>query len=312
MITALLAAILLLAALNAMQFVAARKQASLLRIMATRLDKLAVSPQHTEKLQLLTPDPALRKLLGSINHLLARSEETRADYARSQLAIKRMLSNISHDLKTPLTVVVGYTETLRQHIAMPPEEQRYMLDKVQAKAQEVLALMNRFFDLAVLESADKELPLSRIMMNDVCERSILAFYETLAAQQLDVQIDLPELPVYALGNEEALERILNNLLSNAIRYGYEGKMVGLALRAEGNDVFIEVKDRGKGIAKPHQELVFERMYTLEDSRNMAYQGSGLGLTITKRLVEMMEGQIELHSLPYEETVFRVKLKRVPS
>jgi signal transduction histidine kinase len=75
-------------------------------------------------------------------------------------------------------------------------------------------------------------------------------------------------------------------------------------------VYVDVWDKGKGISALHKDLVFERMYTLEDSRNKSYQGSGLGLTITKRLVEKMDGEIQLNSKPYEKTTFTVKLNRI--
>ncbi|MNF01916.1 Alkaline phosphatase synthesis sensor protein PhoR [compost metagenome] len=75
-------------------------------------------------------------------------------------------------------------------------------------------------------------------------------------------------------------------------------------------MYVDVWDRGKGIGELHQDRVFERMYTLEDSRNQSYQGSGLGLTITKRLAEAQGGTVKVHSRPYEKTVFTVKLKRI--
>ncbi|WP_249712716.1 ATP-binding protein, partial [Bacillus cereus] len=90
----------------------------------------------------------------------------------------------------------------------------------------------------------------------------------------------PDDSVFVRGDENAIERVLNNLITNAIQYGSDGKMVGLKIRITENDVFVEISDKGKGINEMHKDRVFERMYTLEDSRNTNYQGSGLGLTIT--------------------------------
>ncbi|MOA18680.1 Sensor protein SrrB [compost metagenome] len=104
--------------------------------------------------------------------------------------------------------------------------------------------------------------------------------------------------------------MLNNLVSNAIRYGGEGRVLGLKLSSDDRYVSIEVWDRGRGISASHQELVFDRMFTLEESRNKGFQGSGLGLAITKRLVEEMGGEITLVSTPFERTAFTVKLKRL--
>lgn len=87
-------------------------------------------------------------------------------------------------------------------------------------------------------------------------------------------------------------------------------MLGLSLRADEDFAYIDVTDRGKGIQEQHQDHIFERLYTLEDSRNRKYQGSGLGLTITKRLTERMNGSISVTSKPHEKTTFTVRLKRM--
>ena len=87
-------------------------------------------------------------------------------------------------------------------------------------------------------------------------------------------------------------------------------IIGLNLRSDENYVYVDVWDKGKGISEIHKDRVFERMYTLDDSRNKLYQGSGLGLTITKRLVEKLGGEIFLESIPYEKTSFTFKLKRI--
>lgn len=87
-------------------------------------------------------------------------------------------------------------------------------------------------------------------------------------------------------------------------------MLRFRIRATNNRVYVEVSDKGKGISELHRNRVFERMYTLEDSRNSQYQGSGLGLTITKRFIEQMEGTISLDSVPLKNTTFTVKLKQI--
>jgi signal transduction histidine kinase len=176
----------------------------------------------------------------------------------------------------------------------------------------MLELMNKFFELAKLESGDADLPLTQTNLNEVCKNSILFFYEQISSICLEVEIDIPETPIYANSNVSALSRILHNLLSNALRYGKDGQVVGMKLYFDEQHAWIEVWDRGKGIAIREQDLIFERLYTLEDSRNSKYQGSGLGLTITKRLVEKINGRIMLRSKPYEKTAFILQLDRVLS
>lgn len=269
-----------------------------------------VAKQTGEKLLVFTDDKELQKLLVAINLLLEAKQITQADYSKVEMSMRKMLANVSHDLKTPLTVVLGYVEMLHTNQTLSEEERHALLTKVQMKTNEVIELIHKFFDLAKLESGDKEIELTRINMNEVCLQNILSYYDLLTAKGFSVHIDIPENQYYALGNEEVLSRVLNNLISNAITYGDDGKTLGMILRSDEKSVYIDIWDKGKGISESHIDKVFERMYTLEDSRNRLYQGSGLGLTITKRLVEALGGEIHLSSRPYEKTIFTIMFKRI--
>ncbi|MBG9828997.1 HAMP domain-containing histidine kinase [Bacillus wiedmannii] len=282
-----------------------------LRYTYKKLESI-VNEQTGEKLLVMTDDLELQKLLVAINQLLAAKQKTNADHAKVEISMRKMLSNISHDLKTPLTVILGYTEMLNKDKTINKEEQQILLEKVHVKTLEVMELIHKFFDLAKLESGDKAIEMTKINMNEVCREKILSFYDLVTTKgfQVHIDIDIPERNIYALGNVEVLGRVLNNLISNAITYGDDGKTLGMTLRDDETSVYIDVWDTGKGIDESHIDKVFERMYTLEDSRNRLYQGSGLGLTITKRLVEAMDGEIHLSSKPYEKTIFTVVLKKM--
>ncbi|AIK35678.1 MULTISPECIES: sensor histidine kinase [Bacillus] len=269
-----------------------------------------VKQQTGEKLLVVTDDKELQKLLVAINHLLDAKQKTNADHAKVEISMRKMLSNISHDLKTPLTVILGYTEMLNVDKTISEEERQVLLEKVHLKTLEVMELIHKFFDLAKLESGDKAVEMTKVNMNEVCREKILTFYDLVTTKGFEVHIDIPEKNVYALGNTEVLGRVLNNLISNAIAYGYDGKTLGITLRDDDRCVYVDVWDCGKGIDESHIDKVFERMYTLEDSRNRLYQGSGLGLTITKRLVEALGGEIHLSSTPYKKTVFTIVLKKI--
>ncbi|MFP7168703.1 ATP-binding protein [Terribacillus halophilus] len=126
--------------------------------------------------------------------------------------------------------------------------------------------------------------------------------------QTAMKIDIPEHRIHVMRNERAIIRVLHNLVSNAFSYGADGKLIGLRLSREDDTAFIEVCDKGKGTSESQQDRVFERMHTMEDSRNKHYQGSGLGWTIPKRPVGQMDGSISLQSIPYVKTIFRAGLK----
>jgi len=309
MIGFLLIVIVILICIICLQYKRGRDRDENLKYIQKKL-KSIIENKSTERLLVVTDDKELIPFLIEINNILDFNHKMLVDHARNEEAMKKMLSNISHDLKTPLTVVLGYIETLQHKKDIDNEEKHILLKKVHEKTLEVLDLINKFFHLAKLESGDKEISLTRINLNEVSTKNILCFYDVLTDKGLEVKIEIPKDNIYALGNEEALDRILNNLITNAINYGSDGKVIGLTLKEDEKFGYIEVWDRGKGINELNKERVFERMFTLEDSRNKNYQGSGLGLTITKRLVEKLQGEILLNSKPYEKTVFTIKLRKI--
>lgn len=260
----------------------------------------------SERVMVFTENKELMELAAQINRLLENHLKVKADYCRSEIASKKMLSNISHDIKTPMTVILGYLEIMRINGTSTDE----MLGKIEQKAENVMELINQFFTLAKLESGDMDIELSRIDVCEVCRESILDFYGILTNKNFQVDIDIPESSVYVHGNKEAIQRILFNLISNVIRYGADGKYLGISLRTDKNAVFIDVIDKGKGIDKNFAASVFDRLFTMEDSRNRNIQGNGLGLTISKNLALQLGGDIILDSTPNIKTVFSVKLKKM--
>ena len=260
----------------------------------------------SERVMVFTENKELMELAAQINRLLENHLKVKADCCRSEIASKKMLSNISHDIKTPMTVILGYLEIMRTNGTSTDE----MLGKIEQKAKNVMELINQFFTLAKLESGDMDIELSRIDVCEVCRESILDFYGILTNKNFQVDIDIPETSVYVHGNKEAIQRILFNLISNVIRYGADGKYLGISLRTDKNAVFIDVIDRGKGIDKNFAASVFDRLFTMEDSRNRNIQGNGLGLTISKNLALQLGGDIILDSTPNVKTIFSVKLKKM--
>ncbi|KAF1678870.1 HAMP domain-containing histidine kinase [Bacillus sp. SKDU12] len=304
-----IAIFIVLACLNVIQFMVKKKRDRNLTYTADQLGTM-FNQGSAGRILLHTDDQALKNLLVNINLFVENRKQISAQFAKTEQSMKRMLTNMSHDLKTPLTVILGYIETIQSDSNMPQEERERLLEKLRQKTNELIQMINSFFDLAKLESEDKDIPITKIHINDICKRNILHYYDTAQSKGFQADIDIPDTPVYVQANEEALNRILQNLLSNAIQYGAAGKFIGMTLSYDETTVSITVWDRGKGISETDQQRVFERLYTLEESRNKAFQGSGLGLTITKRLTEKMGGSISVQSKPYDRTAFTITLKRM--
>lgn len=258
-----------------------------------------------ENVMVFTDNKVLMDLAAQINRLLENQRKVKVDYRRSEISSKKMLSNISHDIKTPMTVILGYLEIMRLNSSGENE----MLLKVEQKTQRVMELINQFFTLAKLEAGDTQITISKIDVCEACRENVLDFYELLTQREFQVDVDIPEEAVFVRGNKDALQRILFNLISNVVRYGSDGKYMGMFLRSDEKYIYIDVVDKGKGIERAFAQNVFERLFTMEDSRNREIQGNGLGLTIAQNLAHQLGGEIILESEPSVKTTFTVKLRK---
>lgn len=276
-----------------------------LRAISDKLKEI-IEKDSDEQITVFTENKDLMELAAQINALLEKYLKIKADYRRLEITSKKMLSNISHDIKTPMTVILGYLEIMQ--LSQTPSGE--MLKKVERKAQSVMELINQFFTLSKIESGDMDIELSRVDICEICRESVLDFYELLSNKKFYVKVDMPETPIYIQGNKEALQRILFNLISNVVRYGADGKYLGISLRDDDRNVYVDVTDKGKGIDKAFADSIFDRLFTMEDSRNRNIQGNGLGLTIAQNLAQRLGGTITLESIPHEKTTFTVRLKKI--
>lgn len=276
-------------------------------------DKLSeiLQDDSSEQVMVFTDDKVLMELCGQINLLLLDRQQMKANFRRQEQSSRKMLANISHDIKTPLTVILGYLEIMRLKNTpdLPGGLEDEMLQKVETKAKQVMELIDQFFTLAKLEAGDRNLEITKVNITEICRENVLEFYEILQQREFTVELMIPEKSIYVQGEKKSVERILNNLISNVLRYGSDGNYIGVFLREDMEDVSIDVADRGKGIEKEFADSVFERLYTMEDSRNRKIQGNGLGLTIARNLARQMGGDILLESEPGRRTVFTVVLKK---
>ena len=282
----LLAAVLGFAALHF-----ALRQRRLRRQLSQAAQQLAVILDGGSDEALLVPlcDDALTPLLGQIDRLLLEKKKLCVQQRRARLAQRRMLANMAHDLRTPLTVLLGQLE-----IARLRGEESETLRRVQAKAKEVLALSEAFFTLSKLEAGDTKLPCAAVDLSELCRAA-------------EVEIHVPEEACPVWGHEESIRRILSNLISNAVRYGAAGRYLGIVLEQQEDGACVRVQDRGQGIAPEALSHIFDRLYTPEDSRSRALGGSGLGLAIAKGLAEGMGGTLWAESTMGKGTMFVLKL-----
>lgn len=204
---------------------------------------------------------------------------------------QRMLADISHDLKTPITVVQGYVDAIRDGL-IPKEEQKKYLDVVSQKTAVMVELIDSFSAYARLEHPKFKYDFER---DDICEyfREYVAMkYQELTVNGYNVEVDIPETKVIVNFDKTQFRRVFENIISNAVKYTESGTTIYFSL-VEGKDIMkIVIGDDGPGIPEELREKIFEPFVVAENARSNG-QGSGLGLSIAKKIVENHKGRIRI-------------------
>lgn len=228
------------------------------------------------------------------------------------------LSNMSHDIRTPMNAVLGFT-TLLARDADNPDKVREYTGKIMASGQHLLSLINDILDVSKIESGKVVLNLEEFTLNDMVS-SVDAIIRPMAnarAQQYQVEVrDIKH--EYLIGDETRINQILINLLSNAVKYTPEGgniwlRIIGLKQRSsQFEHIRIEVEDNGYGMTQEYLKTIFDAFTRAENSTTNKVQGTGLGMAITKNIVELMGGTIEVSSELNKGSLFQVDLEfRIP-
>ena len=239
-----------------------------------------------------------------INNLLEKFYGRQIDYNRNQKVILQIFTNISHDLRTPITVLKGYIEMLylqSQKEDLPPVIHT-TIEKMQRNSQELVHSVNSLFNLAKIQSGDMVFHIQKVNLTQVCHEIILEFYTILEEEKFHVEVNIEDKPSYANVDIEAVGRILKNLIDNAIQYGNAGKFLGISLYKKDSHIYIEVEDHGAGISEKDKIHIFTRAYTADRKK-----GNGLGLAISQELANSMGGSISVVSIPQKKTVFTIRL-----
>ena len=232
---------------------------------------------------------------------LRRLEQVRTDFA----------ANVSHELKTPLTSIRGFVETLQAGAIDHPEMAHKFLNIIQMETERLTRLINDILSISKLESGNDEVATERIRLDkkayDVCEML------SIHAQEKEVTLNyrLNSEPVFIIGNPDRVEQLLINLTENAIKYNKPGGSVTVQVFKSAQEANITISDTGIGIAEENLPRLFERFYRVDKGRSRQMGGTGLGLAIVKHIVRSMNGEIEVHSKLGEGTEFLITLPLAP-
>ncbi|TEU19353.1 MAG: hypothetical protein E3J21_04035 [Anaerolineales bacterium] len=224
---------------------------------------------------------------------LARLEELR----------RNMVTDVAHELRTPLSNIRGYLEALQDGVVEPEER---IIDSLHEEAMLPNHLVDDLQELSLAEAGHLELERQPVALADIVDRAVEAVHPRAKAEGVTVQVDLPE-DLLVDVDPQRIGQVLRNLLDNALTHTSPGGEIAVAARAEGQWVEVSVRDTGSGIAAKDLPYVFERFYRADKSRSRATGGARLGLAIAKQLVEAHGGRIWVESTEGEGSTFTFAL-----
>lgn len=240
--------------------------------------------------------------LQTMNNQIAKNLE---NLEREKQIRQEFFTNASHELKTPLTSIRGYSELLRQHAITDPDQIDHCLDCVLKESDHMTKLINDILTISKLEAKDYVVQKSHIKLKDLLENVLKSLSVQAKAMNLDIDASCENVTVYA--NLDHIQGILYNLISNAIKYNKPNGKIIIIIKERLDNILIKVMDTGIGISKEDQEKVFQRFYRVDKQRSKIVAGTGIGLAIVKHIVQFYNGSISLKSKENEGTSIEISL-----
>lgn len=226
----------------------------------------------------------LKELMDMLNQLLMGRKKEQKKYLEKEQMISDTYTNLSHDIRTPLTSLNGYFQLLEQCDNV--EEQKHYMDIIQERIHSLKEMLEELFLFTKLKNESYHLELKRCCINQILKQTIFSYYEEWTAKGIDPNIYITERALYISGNESVLQRLFQNVIKNALDHGSKG--IGISLEEQEKKVLIKIWNEVEN-PKIDPEKVFERFYKADEARSRT--SSGLGLSIAKELTEKMHGGI---------------------
>ena len=220
---------------------------------------------------------------------------------------REFVANVSHELKTPLTSIKGYVETLLDGAINDPEHNQEFLKTIQEHTNNLSQLIDDILDLSAIEAQRVNYRFEAVSVKEVVDRIVKALDPMAKAKKVAVMIDKPDTLPKARADREKLAQIVINLIDNAIKFNKPGGEVRLHAEPNGTTLKVQVTDTGRGIPPEDLPRVFERFYRGDKSHSHEVPGTGLGLAIVKHLVEAHKGTITAQSTPGQGSTFQFTL-----
>ncbi len=274
-------------------------------IIAKMMEQMvqAVDDMYTERVRVITLPPVFQEVEDKLNGILGDIRESREAAREAEQRKNDMIVYMAHDLKTPLTSVLGYLALLKEDQDSTQEQREKYLDIAWNKANRLESLINDFFDVTRMNLASMDLEYTKVNLSRMLEQIFYEFRPLFAEKNLTYELQLED-NVMLTCDVEKMERVLDNLIKNAINYSYPNTGIQVCLKKnEGRRVCVSINNHGKTIPKEKQQQLFEQFFRMDTARSSGTGGTGLGLAIAKQIVELHGGRIWCESENEKITFF---------
>ncbi|HEX3028943.1 MAG TPA: HAMP domain-containing sensor histidine kinase [Clostridia bacterium] len=240
---------------------------------------------YRKSLSLSSGIKGMEELAATINNKTRELNEAVVHYRKMEDELKISIANMSHDLRTPLTSILGYLQLLKNEVSTK-DGIEYM-EVMQRRAKTLETLINDFFEISIIETRQFPIAIEAVDLEALLVQQIADMYDSFKSRGIEPQIDITGHPVRILGDKNALNRIIANLLANALKHSLAGLWIKLG--RDDKQAYLEISNYTENLSQEDMKRIFDRFYMADKVRNG--QGSGLGLPIVKTLVEKMDGTV---------------------
>ncbi|WP_088225058.1 HAMP domain-containing sensor histidine kinase [Desulfosporosinus sp. FKB] len=253
----------------------------------------------------ITLSPELDFMENKLNQVKTILEKQKKAALDAEQRKNDLVVYLAHDIKTPLTSVIGYLSLLDEAPDMPPEQKTKYVGITLEKAYRLEQLINEFFEITRFNLQTIVLNKEKIKLQFMLQQMADEFYPMLTPQGKRVSVNVPD-ELTLLGDADKLARVFNNILKNAIAYSYENNVIDISVKQQDKTIVITFTNQGKPIPQAKLETIFEKFYRLDSARSSNTGGAGLGLAIAQEIVTAHDGTISVESNT-ENTTFTVTL-----
>ena len=267
-----------------------------------QLRKIEKQVYFKERINISLNDKDIEKLAETINNNMRENKQIEIDIMKREERLKQNISDIAHDLRTPLSSIMGYITLLDN---CTEKEKKEYINIIQRKSEELNLLINNFYEVSLLDNSSLKIDITSIDIVQVIMDIVISNYALIKNNKIEINNRVPEKQIKIYGEEITCKRIIQNLVSNSIKYstGY----ISIELDELENEVVFTIKNNVSNLKESDIEHLFERFYTVDKSRNRS--GSGLGLYIVKLLLNKIGGEVK--SIALEDSILSLSIMFKP-